>query len=408
MKILIINNFFEPIGGAEKYVNSLGNILQTEGHEVFYYACKADEYFEKDYKYSNYFPDRKGKSLKKIYKRYYNKNAEINLEAYLQEIKPDIVHINNIGHNLTVSVVNACEKYNIPMVMTIHDCGMFCPGGRLMRHNKTFCKGLTCLGKSDWIGLFNCITNKCYRNSLYESVKFASVFFYNKNSKLYKYPSFYICPSNAIKNLAIKSGLAENKLTTINNFLEDSQLEIIPNYNDNGYFLYCGRLSDEKGLKSLIAAMKLLPKDIELRLVGSGGEESKLKKLAKDMPNIKFLGYMSGTELEEEYKNCIATIIPSNGFDNFPTSAMESFFYGKAVIGSNIGGIPEIVENNETGLIFEPADAEKLAEAINILYKDRTLSVEMGKKARNKAENLYTKKAYYEKLKEVYEKVLNF
>lgn len=173
--------------------------------------------------------------------------------------------------------------------------------------------------------------------------------------------------------------------------------------------MYVGRLAKEKGVHYILEAFKYLPSDIKLHIVGSGPEEENLKIFAKEnnLNNVEFVGRKSGSELNEEYKNCIANILPSNCFETFGLSSVEAFAHGKPVIGSNIGGIPEIVEHNKVGLIFEPGDVKTLTEHIKTLYQDVDLRTKLAKAARGKAEARYTQEVYYNNLTKVYESVLS-
>ena len=147
-------------------------------------------------------------------------------------------------------------------------------------------------------------------------------------------------------DLTIKSGVHKNKVIAISNYVSDSLFETVPTYNHTGYFLYAGRLSQEKGLSYLIEAVKKNP-EIKLRIAGTGPEENKLRELAKNLNNVEFIGYRSGEEIKKEFENCIATVLPCNWFENCPNSLLESLVYGKPIIASRIGGIPEIVEERE-------------------------------------------------------------
>ena len=154
----------------------------------------------------------------------------------------------------------------------------------------------------------------------------------------------------------------------------------------------------------MLQALKDLSRDIKLRIVGTGNQEKFLKQYTKvnNLYNVEFLGFKNREEIKEEYQNCIATILPCNWFENFPTTNMESFINGKPVIASNIGGIPEQVEHNNTGLLFEPTNVTQLKECILTYWNNPVLVIEHGKNAYNKALNLYNKQTYYNKLINLY------
>ncbi|MFH0701999.1 MAG: glycosyltransferase family 4 protein [bacterium] len=406
MKILILHNLFCYFGGAENSIYKEANLLRKNGHEIFFFSTNKQPFFEKDYKYAEYFPEyidykflSKIQALKNIFKPFYNFEAEHKLDLFLKKIKPDIVHAQNIYYYLTPSVLKACYKNNIPIVMTLCDSRLLCPSGTLRIKDEYYCKNTLCVSGNP---LF-CLLNKCKEKNLKQSLMVTAEYLLRKIHKLYDGISVFICISEAVFELALKAGIKKEKLVLINNFIDDSLLEVQPEYGNKGYFLFTGRLSKEKGVHYLLEAMSRLPK-IKLHIVGNGPEEENLKKQAKklNLSNIKFLGFKSGKELEQEYKNCIATILPCNWFEAFGLTIIESFTYGKPVIASNIGAIPEIIENHKNGITFEPGNVDKLANAIEKFYLNNDLAVEMGKNGRIKAEIKYNSEAHYSKLMKIY------
>ncbi|OGI26519.1 MAG: hypothetical protein A2287_08885 [Candidatus Melainabacteria bacterium RIFOXYA12_FULL_32_12] len=407
MKIMLVNNFFSKVGGAENSTNRTGQILAQKGHKVFFFATDKKPYFEENYKYAEYFPEYIDFSSlsKSQYPGYifnptyfYNFEAENKLNLYLKKVKPDIVHCNCINYYLSPSILRACYKNNIPIVMTLRDAFLSCPDVGLLYKSETYCQKVLCASGNP----VQCIYNKCNDKSLIKSLISATEFALRKIHRLYDKVSVFICPSKALLELAVKSGIPREKLVHINNFIDDSYFKAEPEYSNKGYFLYAGRLVKEKGVHYLLEAMRKIP-DIELHIVGSGLEENNLKQLASNLPNVKFLGFKSGQDLENEYKNCIASIIPSNYFEAFGLSIIESFAYGKPVIGSNIGAIPEIIENDKNGIIFESENPDDLTQAVKKLHSNPDLVDKMGKNGRLKAKSLYTPEAYYSKLIEVYQ-----
>lgn len=409
MKVLLINNYFSNTGGADVYTYAVGKLLREYGHEVFFFATNKQPFFEENYEHAKYFPESvdykllsKFELIKQNLKPFYNFDAAKKLDLYLKLIKPDIVHCNCIFFTLSPSILNACYKNNIPVVMTLHGPQLMCPSVKMMYKTEAFCKDELCISGNP----IHCIINKCVDKSLIKSIGISAEFLFRKIHRLYDRVSAFICPSNAISELAFRSGIPEKKLNVINNFTDKSNYNKLPEYSNKGYFLFVGRLSKEKGVTYLIDAMSKLP-EIKLHIVGTGPDEKEIIDYARNFntANIEFLGFKSGQELETEYKNCIATILPCNWFENFPTTIIESFIYGKPVIGSKIGGIPEMIDNGLHGLIFEPGNIDELVNAIRLLYQDRELVIKMGGNGREKAELQYNPALYYSKLINVYDSV---
>jgi len=281
---------------------------------------------------------------------------------------------------------------------------LVCPAVKLLYKNKKPCENVYCKNGN----FIQCLLNNCTQNL--ESAFRKTFRAYIANNRL-KNIDYFITPSKALMALMIKNNdyVNENNITTINNFLSRNEFDYRePEYINKGYFLYIGRLSREKGVHYLLQAIKDLPRDIEIHIVGNGNEELNLKNFANryNLNQVKFLGHKNRQEIKEELKNCISTILPCNWFENFPTTNLESFINGKPVIASNIGGIPEQVEHNKTGLLFEPANIEQLKECIMKYRNNPDLVIEHGKNAYNKAIDNYSQEKYYESLLSIYNRYL--
>ncbi len=404
MKIIIVDSLFTSFGGGQKIAYATYRILRENGHEVFYWAMIKEPYFISGYECSKYFtPYYSGIKdyLKNPIKYYINYRAVNDLQKFVNIIKPDVIHFHSFW-GLSSAIFNV--KTNAYKILTMHDARC-CPATTFMYKNSCFCKKQYCKNGN----FLPCIINKCVENSLEASIRRAVVA--SIDVKNFKNVDYFITPSNALKDYVIKSnvGINSSNVTTIPNFLPDNTFNTIPNYRNRGYFLYLGRLSPEKGVQYLLEALKDLPKDIKLHIVGTGSEEESLKNYANEhnLDNVEFLGFKTGEELKEEYQRCIAVIVPSNWFEIFGLVNIEAFINGKPVIASNIGGIPEIVEHNVSGLLFEPGNVEQLKECILKYRNNPQLVVEHGKNGYQKAITQYTEDRYYKALMKVYEDVIN-
>jgi len=405
MKVLMINNTFGNFGGGSEKVNyETGKILSDKGFEVFFFSSNKKPYYEENYQFGNFFPAEFDKcKLCSPIRILYNTEAEKKLSRLLKIIKPDIAHVNSISHNLTVSVLIACKKNNIPVVMTLHDSHPTCPAATLIKGKKGYCKNISCSGGN----ILPCITNKCYSNSFIKSSIAALEFLFKKIGKYYDIPDAFICPSNFLLEIAHKSGFQKSSLFVVNNFINPQLLEKQPNYSHNNYFLYVGRLVKEKGLEYLLEAFKDLP-EIRLKIVGDGVYRQNLEKYANDLKlsNIEFLGHKTLWELESLYKNSIATILPSICSEIFGLTILESFAFGKPVIASRIGGIPEVITDNYNGLLVAPRNAEEIRHAVLKLNNNNDFTVHLGKNARRSVEEQFNTEIYFEKLQNIYLSVL--
>lgn len=406
MRILYINNFFKQKAGTELIAINTYELFKKKGHEVYFFGSQSEEYYEQNNKLIKFFPVNVNSTvdyIKNPLKYYWNFEAANKLQEVINIIKPEVIHIHS---SMTPSVLYVCKRNKIPTCMTVHIPPYVCPAATFMYKNKQLCKDLKCKNGN----YLNCILNKCGNGSIERSIRKSILSYLYDKTNVHSAISYFICPSNALRDYVRQTNICENKnkIITINNFLTKEESNTTPNYENNGYFLYLGRLSEEKGLHYLLQALNDLPKNIKLHIVGSGSKEKELKNytLEHNLENVEFLGFKNREEIKEEYQNCIATILPCNWFEIFGMSNIESFINGKPVIASNIGGIPEIVENNINGLLFESANVEQLKKCILTYWNNPELVKEHGRNGYKKARTQYTAERYYKELMQVYKNIL--
>jgi glycosyltransferase involved in cell wall biosynthesis len=415
MKILQINKFFYLKGGSEKYFFELRNLLKKNNHQVIDFSMKDKKNLPSPF--SKYFiePMNLGEPVslkrpdllfKKMLKLIWNKEARKKLEILIKKEKPDIVHIHNIHHEISLSILPVLKKYKIPVVQTLHDYQVICPNYKLYSQGK-ICE------KCKRHKYYQCFLNRCVRNSYLASLFGTLENYFYWFSGIYDRIDIFIAPSKFLKNKFIEFGIPENKIVYLPNFVKIfSKSE---NLSQNNYLLYFGRLSKEKGVDVLIKAMQFVDKNIKLKIVGNGPEKENLKKLAEKLKinnQIEFFGYKNQDELKEIIKNSLAVVVPSRWYENCPLSILEAFSFSKPVIASNLGGIPELIKNREIGFLFKPGNAKDLAEKINSLLEGDTTSCRlqdklnsMGKSAQEEIEKKYNPEIHYQKLMEIYQKL---
>jgi len=247
-----------------------------------------------------------------------------------------------------------------------------------------------------------CAFNKCTKGSFFKSlVNTTEMYLHHKILHIYDPVGVFISPSIFLKDKIREMGF-KGETVFLPNFIDAE--EYIPEF---GYqektVCYFGRLSKEKGLFTLLNALK--GSGIKLKVIGEGPLEEKLKLKAgnEGLDNVEFHGYRSGEELKSEIKKSAAVVLPSEWFENNPRSVLEAFALGKPVIGSRIGGIPELVLNNETGLTFEAGNAVDLREKIGCLMGKPDRIIEMGKNARKLIEEKFSAEKHYLELMKIYE-----
>lgn len=399
MKILLVNKFHYLKGGSEKYYFDLAKLLQEHGHEVAFFSMQDEKNIKTGCK--EYFVENSDMNSKNIFKAldviYSRKNKKA-MEKALDDFKPDIVHLNNFQRQLSASIIKPIKKRNIPIVFTAHDLQAICPAIVMLDSQRQICE--KCLNGK----YVNCAKNKCIKNSGLKSI-LGTV-----ESKYYRYKKIYInkidkiiTPSEFYKLKLIQDGIPENNIEAIHNFID------MDNYNvevvDDGYAFYFGRLIKEKGMFTLLEAFKGL-KDKKLLIAGDGPDLEKIKEyLNKNnmQENVKLLGYIDSDKVKEYVRKSRFIIVPSIWYENCPYSVLETLAIGKPIIGSNLGGIPELVKNNESGLIYTYNKPKELQEKMRALFENKELADELGKNAKQIAKKEYSKESYYNKIINIYE-----
>jgi glycosyltransferase involved in cell wall biosynthesis len=292
------------------------------------------------------------------------------------------------------------RRKGIPIIQTLHDYKLICPVSSLLSRGK-ICEGC----KST--RYYNCLLKRCspFTNSLLKSAihmveGYLNRYILHHEDKV----ECFISPSRFLKEKMIEFGLSEEKIVHIPNFIYIDEYK--PNFYFDNYLVYFGRLSYEKGIDILIKAMKGIS-GIDLLIVGNGPNYRDYIKLIQDMgiKNIRFLGYRGGDELHGLVRNALCSIMPSRWYENNPLSIIESFALGTPAIGTDIGGIPELINEWEDGLLCEPCSIEDLRDKINDLINNKGKIKEMGENARKKVEERYSPSIFYERLIKLYDKL---
>jgi len=400
MKVLLINKFLYPKGGAEISTLTTGKLLSEKGHDVFFWGMKHPA--NPEYPYAEYFVeniDYEGvlsikQKISSAFKILYSFEAKNKIEQLVYIIKPDIVHLNNFAHQISPSILHIFKKRNIPTIMTLRDYKLVCPSYSMLADGR-ICE--SCKNSR----YYYCLIKKCTKGSYAKSlVNTVEMYLNHKVLNSYDLIDIYISPSMFLKNKVKEMGF-ERDVAYLPNFI--NPIEFTPNYGYENEFCYFGRLSREKGLVTLIDAVTGC--DVDLKVIGSGSLEGnlKVKVTNKQINNVKFLGYKTGDELKNEIKKSMAIIIPSEWYENNPRAVLESFALGKPVIGARIGGIPELVMDGKTGYTFEPGNVKDLRDKIEDLKNNPMKISEMGRNARRFVEENFNSEKHYQELIKIYQ-----
>lgn len=403
MKILMVNKFHYLKGGSEKYYFELAELLRKNGHEVAFFSMQNEKNIKTDSK--EYFVEsidlNNGSKLSALDVIYSKKNKQKMKEA-LEDFKPDIVHLNNFQRQLSASIIEPIKEKNIPIVFTAHDVQAICPAIVMLDSNKNICE--KCM-KGKYI---NCIKSKCIKESMLKSMLGTIEAQYYRYRKIYKDKiDFIITPSEFYREKLIEDGISKEKIEAIHNFINIEEYNI--EKKDEGYGLYFGRLSKEKGILNLMEAIKNL-KDGVLYIAGEGPEKENIIKFINEnklQERVRLLGFLDSCKIKQYVANSRFVVVPSIWYENCPYSILETLAIGKPIIGSKIAGIPELIDDNMSGLLYEYNNVEKLTEKMNILYENQSLANQLGENAKKIAQQKYSKEKYYNKINDIYNKVLD-
>jgi glycosyltransferase involved in cell wall biosynthesis len=316
----------------------------------------------------------------------YSGEARRKISALLDEFPADVAHAHCIYHHLSPSVLMELKQRGIPTVMTAHDLKLACPAYKMLN------RGGVC-EKCRSGNLLHVVANRCIRDSLPVSALIMLESAVHKSLGLYRRNlDRVVAPSLFYKQKLMEWGWPERQLAYIPNYVEAAAYT--PRYEPGDYFFYFGRLAMEKGVATLIRAAAQA--GVKLRVAGTGPEGDALKALAAEAGgDIGFLGFVSGEPLWKWVREARAIVLPSEWYENAPMSVLEAYASGKPVIGARIGGIPEMVKPDETGLLFESGNMGELADCMRRLAAAPDDSVaDMGRAARRYVSTTFTSQRY--------------
>jgi glycosyltransferase involved in cell wall biosynthesis len=374
----------------------IAKLFESKGHEIAYFSMADPQ--NVDSQYNDYFVSNVdynetkafSTKIKQAVNIIFNREARHKFEKVIKEFKPDLIQVHNIYHHLSVSIVEIAKEYGVPIFKFLHDYKVVCPVYTLITH------GRMCEGKCRNNQYFWCTLRKCNDSNLFKSLTNTLEMYANN-----VYPNYYgmidlfISPSKFLAEKVLSMGFKPKHIVTLPHFMETKG--IVPSYCwKNKEILYFGRISKEKGIRTLIQAVKGV--DVVLKIIGSGPLHDDLCEFVKReaMPNVVFIPHMPHIELLKQVGDCMFTVLPSECYENCPNTVMESFACGKPVIGARIGGIPEMVIDNQTGLTFKSGNADDLREKILQLIANSDEIVSFGKNARCFVETQLSPERYYD------------
>jgi glycosyltransferase involved in cell wall biosynthesis len=414
MRVLQANRFFSSRGGSETVMFQTIKLLEENGHSVVPFSMDAAE--NRPSAYSSFFvrnvvlePDV-GSPLAEFSpgrwplagRGLYSRDAEHCLEALVRTTRPDLAHLHSIYHQLSPSILHPLRRHGVATVLTLHDYKLVCPSSILFA-NGSICE--RCKGHK----YHNAVIQGCVHDSRWKSAFCATESALHDTLGIYrKNVDVYISPSLFLKEKMTEFGMDGDRIIHVPNPL--TLADYAPGDATGGYFVFSGRLEEVKGVETLLEAVagSESAARFELRIAGEGRRRKSLEDYCrkKGLGNVRFLGWLPQDELAELHRGALFAVVPSIWYEVFSLAVLEAQAYGKAVIGAAIGGIPELIEEGRTGLLFEAGNVVQLRSRIEQLLTDPQQAAAMGRAARAVVEQTCTPERQYTRLMAVYERAI--
>lgn len=386
MKILIIHNKYKLVGGEDSVFYTESELLSQRGHFVEHLVFDNGEI-------KSVF-DKLLSGLKVIY----NPETARVLRKKIEHLRPDVIHVHNFIPLISPSVFFVAHKYNIPVVHTLHNFRLVCPSATLFYKGKVYEKSISSVFPMD------AVIKGVYRNSFFQTLAVAFMTaFHNLIGTWRNKVTTYIALSYFAKDKFVNSALSipENKFQVKPNSVADCGGSNSPR---GDFFLFAGRLVEEKGLRTLIRATKL--HNFKLIIIGEGPLSDFIAQSAKENPNIKYLGFRDRSVIIHHMKTCKALIFPSEWYEGYPVVLLEALSAGAAIIVSKIGVLPEIVPHNVNGLHFETGNEHDLVRRIIEVQQHLVNTSEFCRNSRARYLENYSPDKNYVRLMQIYNQAI--
>lgn len=404
MKILMVNKFHHVVGGSERYFFGLGEMFSAMGDEVLTFSMKDEQnvpspqsrYFIRHIDFNE--PAGIVTLIHNSIHVLYSFEAKKNFSRLLDDEKPDIIHLNIFQSQLTASIVDAAVSRGIPIVYTAHEMKSICPNYQMLNHGKICEK---CLDGNYW----HCFREGCMKDSRAKSLLASMEAYVYKIRQTYKKMNLVITPSDFYRRKIEQAGVMQCPVRYMRNFLPE-ETTYDGSAKDGGYLLYFGRLSREKGILTLIRSYAVSGTSLKLYIAGQGAMEEKIFALIDELglqDRVIVLGFLSGERLSELVREATAVCLTSEWYENGPYSIMEAQSFGRPALVTDIGGLPEVVEDGRDGVVCRMGDIASIADGIRKIEAGRPWDT-MGIAAR--AREKYDARAYAEELRRLYTEII--
>jgi glycosyltransferase involved in cell wall biosynthesis len=384
MRILSIHNSYQIRGGEDESRESEERLLRDKGHQVDIYEENNDRVADLS-------------AVHMALKTVWSQESYQIVQRTLRQSHTDLIHVQNFFPLISPSVYYAAQKEGVPVVQTLRNYRLLCPNGLFFRDGQV-CED--CLGK---FIPYPGVIHACYRQNRGATATTAMMLTVHRLLKTwFNQVDLFISLSEFAKQKFIEAGFPADKIVVKPNFVHPD-----PGVGEGrgNYGLYVGRLSTEKGLDVLLDAWERLSVKVPLKIVGNGPLEEQVIAATKRLPHVEWLGRRPMSEVHELMGKALFLVFPSKWYETFGRVAVEAFAKGTPVIAAQLGAIAELVNHEQTGLCFNPSDAQDLAAKVEWCLAHPDQLTTMGHNARAEYEQKYTAEQNYGQLMEIYYQV---
>ena len=388
MKVLLVHSAYQQFGGEDSVVRAETELLKSHGDDVRLYGRHNDEIKQFNGVQKALF----------LPQTIYSWKTSSELDSVVREYKPDVAFIHNVYPLISPAAYHTLHGLGVPTVQVLHNFRPFCPNGFY------YTQGQVCEACRDG-NYLNAVRKRCYKDSVTFSALYGLTLGLNRMAGMFDKISGFICLTEFFRIKMREAGVPEKKLFVRPNFVAAPALDG-EEKTENSYALFIGRLSPEKGIWTLIQAFEKLPQ-VQLKIVGTGPMEQELRDYIREkgISNIELLGFKAGEEKWQVLRNSFCLVLPSEWYENFPITALEGFMAAKPVVASRMGGLPYIVEEGKSGLLFEAGKSAELAQRIQHLADHPEEATQMGRCGRSLVESKYGPEQGYSNLMKIFQQV---
>lgn len=394
MNILQVHNKYKITGGEWTVLNQEYDLLRKDHSVAQLIVDNTDEL------------DSLLRKLKLIFTTHYSRKSKELVRQKIHETGADIMHVHNFFPLLSPSIFDASQEEGIPSVLTLHNYRLIHPNGYLLHDGKIDERSIR--GSS-----YSCVLDGVYRDSILQTAVVAHMIEYHRKRDTWaKKVDCLLCLTEFAKSKFVEAGIPEEKLKVKPNFVDDAFRQRIPSEmidQKEDFFLFIGRISEEKGIRTLVDAWSLLKSESnsKLLILGDGPLKKELQQKTHENSRILWLGFVKRDQVLNYLAKAKALIFPSEWYEGMPMTILEAFSAATPVISTNIGSQAEIVDHKKTGVHFEPGSETNLVDAVEQFESMQQEQKEMSLAARGEYEEKYTPDVNREKLESIYREFFN-